>query len=159
MAAVARLTLWSLLCLAVPAGAQSDPDAEARVLFHALMSPYCPGSLLSDCPSRQAAALRDTIRAQLRRGRAAQAIVDDLVGVYGPDILASPPLAGLGGLAWVGAVAIFLGGLGLAVWWLRRGGGPTPPPAPPMPRPDSAPSADDALRRRLQSDLAADDGT
>ena len=119
----ALITLVTLVACA-PAAAQTDTeidiDTRARALFRTIMSPYCPGSLLNECPSSQAAVLRDSVRARLTRGQTPEQIRQDLVGIYGEEILASPPLQGMGGLAWLGAVVAFLGGLALAALWLRH---------------------------------------
>lgn len=133
-------------------GAESsgDVDARARGLFHSLMSPYCPGSLLAECPSSQATVLRDSVRARLVRGQSDEQIRQDLVAVYGSEILASPPFEGLGTLTWLGAGAIFLGGLGVAAGWLRwrRTPGSVSPQAP-------AATPDDL--QRLRRELAEQD--
>ncbi|MEC8992915.1 MAG: cytochrome c-type biogenesis protein CcmH [Candidatus Latescibacterota bacterium] len=128
-----------------------DVEEEARALFTSIMSPYCPGSLLNECPSSQAAVLREDIRKRLSAGDTREQIEIDLIATYGEEILASPPFSGFGVLSWLGAVAIFLGGLGLASAWLRtsRGTGVTE---------QSASTASDAqLHERMRAEVAADD--
>jgi cytochrome c-type biogenesis protein CcmH/NrfF len=88
----------------------------------------------------------------LSRGREPAAIKAELVTIYGNSILASPPFEGLGGVAWLGTVAIFLGGLAAAGWWLR--GRRTAPATESAPVPTDR---DGALRQRLRSELAHDD--
>lgn len=124
------LLLSMTLVTAVLAQEPTQVDDQARELFRSLMSPYCPGSLLAECPSSQAAVLRDSVRARLRRGQTPEQIETYLVGVYGPQILASPPFAGMGTLPWVGAAALVVGGLAAAVWWMRRQPDDTAAPAP-----------------------------
>ena len=98
------LVLLLAAVVALPVGLSADDvDVQARQMFRSLMSPYCPGSLLADCPSSQAAALRDSVRARLGRGQSAARIRDDLVDIYGDEILAAPPFEGLGSLTWLGA--------------------------------------------------------
>jgi cytochrome c-type biogenesis protein CcmH len=119
--AVSLLVTLCLL-LATPIAAQEttpDIEVEARALFTSIMSPYCPGSLLNECPSSQAAELREEIRGRLQAGDTREQIEADLIVTYGEGILASPPFSGFGLLSWLGAVAIFLGGLGAASSWLR----------------------------------------
>ncbi|SVC17223.1 uncharacterized protein METZ01_LOCUS270077 [marine metagenome] len=128
-----------------------DVEEEARALFTSIMSPYCPGSLLNECPSSQAAVLREDIRKRLSAGDTREQIEKDLIATYGEEILASPPFSGFGVLSWLGAVAIFLGGLGLASAWLRtrRGTGVTE---------QAASTASDAqLHERMRAEVAADD--
>lgn len=158
MATLVRLTALLVLVAATPAltDVSPDTDRQARQLFHSLMSPYCPGSLLAECPSSQAGVLRDTVRARLARGRSPEDIVDDLRAIYGDEILASPPYTGLGGLVWLGTAAIFLGGLGIAAWWLNqrraqdRG-------AIAESRAVTTAVDDTELRERLRAQLAEDD--
>ena len=143
--------------LAMPcaAGAETNPDQEARRIFSTIMSPYCPGLLLVDCTSSQAAVLRDSIKVQLRRGRSADAIVDELVAAYGPEVLALPPSRGAGLVAWLGPIAAMAASLLILFWWLRQrrepsqavsaAAGSTAAPESPTDRPD--------LRARLQEEL------
>jgi cytochrome c-type biogenesis protein CcmH/NrfF len=95
-------------------------ETAASRIFSATMSPFCPGLLLSNCPSPQAGVLRDTIRAWLAAGVPADSIRAMLLAVYGEQVRAAPRLGGFGLLAWVvPGAALVVGGLGVA-WWLRR---------------------------------------
>jgi len=130
--------------------AVDDVERQARELFTTIMSPYCPGSLLNQCPSSQAAVLRDDIRQRLRDGASPEQIQTELIATYGEGILASPPFSGVGVLSWLGAVAIFLGGLGAVGIWLR-GRRPTQEP------PATKTAADDDLHKRMREEIASDD--
>ena len=131
-------------------GADFDPDREARRIFTTVMSPYCPGLTLADCGSSGAAVLRDSIRAQLRRGRPPEEILDELVAIFGPNVLALPPNGGVGRLAWLGPIATLLVGLGFLFWWMRRrySAQPSPPPAG-----GEAAGIDPALHEKLREEL------
>ena len=115
---------------------QTDPDTQARALFRELMSPYCEGLLLADCPSSQAAALRDTIRAQLRRGQTPEAVVDNMVSTHGRSILSVPPAEGIGAVVWFAPIVALIAGLAVVAVRLGRRTTPTtvdesvPPAAP-----------------------------
>jgi hypothetical protein len=77
--AVSLLVTLCLL-LATPIAAQEttpDIEVEARALFTSIMSPYCPGSLLNECPSSQAAELREEIRGRLQAGDTREQIEAD----------------------------------------------------------------------------------
>ena len=106
--------------LAAAQEAAVDPDQEARRIFTTIMSPYCPGQLLADCGSAQAEALRDTIKARLQRGVPPEAIVDDLVASFGPEVLALPPNEGVGRVAWLGPIAALAASLLLILSWQRE---------------------------------------
>jgi cytochrome c-type biogenesis protein CcmH len=73
------------------------------------MSPFCPGLLLTNCPSSQAAELRDWVRMQLAAGTSRDAILKQLEAAYGEEILAVPRRRGLGLVAWM-APGVFVAG-------------------------------------------------
>ena len=139
----------------VPAGAALDPDQEAQRIFSTIMSPYCPGLLLVDCTSSQAAVLRNSIKTQLRRGRSHEAIVNELVDVYGPDVLALPPGSGAGLVAWLGPIAVLITSLVIIFWWVRQRRQPIETaPASPASAGEAAPETDrPELRARLEQEL------
>ncbi|MBT6144272.1 MAG: hypothetical protein HOH74_02510 [Gemmatimonadetes bacterium] len=152
---VSMLWLFTLMLgLTTAADAEAgtrDVETEAHQLFTTIMSPYCPGSLLNQCPSSQAAVLRDEIRQRLRDGATREQIETELIATYGEGILASPPFSGFGVLSWLGAVGIFLGGLAAAGVWLRnRRGTDGSSPAP-------STSSDDPLHKRMREEIDADD--
>jgi cytochrome c-type biogenesis protein CcmH len=136
-------------CAAVDAQSE-QVNAQARELFNSLMSPYCPGSLLSACPSSQAAVLRDSVRARLQRGQSPDEVRQGLVAIYGNEILASPPFAGLGSVTWMGVALIFLGGFAAAVSWIRHRHRSTTATA-------VAPTAAPADLERLRREIAEQD--
>jgi cytochrome c-type biogenesis protein CcmH/NrfF len=147
---LALLFAWLLPAAGQPAG--SEADKEARRIFTTVMSPYCPGQLLADCTSSAAAVLRDSIKAQLNRGRPAGEIIDELAATFGRQILALPPNQGLGRLAWLGPMAALLASLLILFWWFRQRR--SPPAAEPAGRPAPAgPGPDPGLRRRLEEEL------
>jgi cytochrome c-type biogenesis protein CcmH/NrfF len=103
-----------------PASAQQDPKADAARIFDEVMSPFCPGLTLADCPSPQAFELRDQIATRLAAGEQPDAVVSDLVARYGVRILADPSNTRVGAVAWGTpiVVAVF-GALALAAF-VRR---------------------------------------
>jgi cytochrome c-type biogenesis protein CcmH len=121
---------------------------EAQVLFREVMSPFCPGLTLADCPSPAAFELRKEIDARLQRGESRQAIVDELVAKYGTALLSDPSDTPIGRVVWgVPIVLSILAALGLARFVRRatRLAGPSPePPAEPA-----------TARSRLDEELAA----
>ncbi|MGE0462035.1 MAG: cytochrome c-type biogenesis protein CcmH [Vicinamibacterales bacterium] len=110
--AATRWMVWSLafvvlLFAAGPAGAQSPApvdkeaaQAEAQVLFREVMSPFCPGLTLADCPSPNAFELRKDIQARLERGESRESIVDALVAQYGTELLSDPSDTPIGRVVW-----------------------------------------------------------
>ena len=121
----AALALVGALALgAAPAGAQSEasaqPEGWAYDLAGEMMSPFCPGRTLADCPSPQADSLRMWILIQESAGRSRKDVEEELYERYGDVILAAPRAEGIGIAAYAIPVLAFLGGGGLIVWLLRR---------------------------------------
>ncbi len=96
------------------------PEADADQIFTELMSPFCPGLTLADCPSPNAFDLRGEIRRRLKAGESRQAIERELVAKYGVQILADPSDTPIGRVVWgvpMGVAAAAAVGL---AWFVRR---------------------------------------
>ena len=119
MARLAAGLLGGALFLAAVCGAESPPGW-AYDLSHQLMSPFCPGRTLPDCPSPQAAELQQWIRQQERIGRTRGDVEAELVAQFGEVILQSPRASGFGLAAYLVPVGLFLCGGSLLVYFLRR---------------------------------------
>jgi len=119
--------------LAPTARASAQAAEEARVQYTpeelsetfqnlqtSIMSPYCQGLTLADCPTSGAVAMRQRIHTWLEEGRSSEWIVDELAGEYGEWIRSAPEFSGFGLLAWLApGAALILG----AVWvggYMRR---------------------------------------
>jgi cytochrome c-type biogenesis protein CcmH len=153
---ITGLTVFCLLGLAFStfaADAYFDPDKEARRIFTTIMSPYCPGLLLADCSSSAAAVLRDSIKAQLHRGRPSQEIMDELVDSFGDNILGAPPNRGVGRLAWLGPIAALSASLLIIFWWVRQRREPIPDSEPVVAQVSDPAEVNPALRQKLEEEL------
>lgn len=104
------------LCAQAPA---RDPASQAEKIFRSVMSPYCPGLLLADCPSPAAFELRADIRRRLDAGESAADIEQDLYRRFGDSIRAAPAPTGWGAVLWTAPVAL-AASLGLLIWLLAR---------------------------------------
>jgi cytochrome c-type biogenesis protein CcmH/NrfF len=145
--------LLALAALALPASAdESTGDGAATrwayELPSQLMSPFCPGRSLADCPSPDAASLRMWIVVQAAAGRTRADVEDELYARYGEVIRAAPKAEGFGTAAYLIPIAVFAAGGALVAWFLRRAtrraaAGPTPAPAPLDP--DAERKLDEAL--------------
>jgi len=108
-----------LLALPVQAQSQSAEDL-ANDISNKVMSPYCPGVTLHDCPSQKALDLRDDIESYAREGMTEAEIMNRLEADFGPAIRAEPSSDGAGILAWIlPSIALLIGG-GLAWTLVRR---------------------------------------
>lgn len=138
-----------LLLLALSGGAVAAPEDVANDISRQVMSPYCPGVTLHDCPSAAAIELRAQIAEWATAGWSEDRIMDRLVAEYGETIRAVPPTEGAGLLAWVLPAAGLAAAIGIGVYVLRRFG------------PREAPQKEDAVavsadeRARLTAELDA----
>jgi cytochrome c-type biogenesis protein CcmH/NrfF len=99
-----------------PSAREADRARSAYALARDLMSPYCPGRTLADCPSPDAAALRDEIRQRISAGTAPEEVRRDLEQRFGDAVRGVPR----GPLAWgVPALLLVAGAVVLALA-LRR---------------------------------------
>lgn len=127
--------LAAVVCLPVSVNSQQDEalSSQARQIYDNVMSPFCPGRLLRDCPSPAAGELKDKIVLDLATGLSPQAVVQELVKLYGAEILPAPATAGIGGLAWwLPALFVFLGFLAVLSWLTLHRGKPPALSAEPL---------------------------
>jgi cytochrome c-type biogenesis protein CcmH len=98
----------------------ADQERVAQNIFSTTMSPYCPGRLLSDCPSNSASELKENLRTRVAAGESEGQIELYLESIYGQGIHALPPTRGFGLVAWLTPV-LFLG-VGLLIFkiWIKR---------------------------------------
>ena len=141
----------SSLALALPVAAATDPVNEPEgwtyQLWRELMSPFCPGLSLADCPSSSAESLRTWILLQEASGRSRSDVEADLLERYGDTILAAPRPEGIGLAAYaIPALVLVAGGVLLGVFLKRQTGA-----RPPLP---SAEALDPDLARRVDEELA-----
>jgi cytochrome c-type biogenesis protein CcmH/NrfF len=171
-----RVALLFALLMAVgsPASeARSEPAGRAESsgwseqLERELMSPYCPGRSLVECPSPQATELRLWIQSQERAGVSRDSVEARLFQQFGDQLRHGPRAEGFGLWAYLVPAGALLAGLGLVLVFLRRQSRPAPAsPATAPPRdptsaqhardPGSAATARDLeLERRLDEELGA----
>ena len=120
---VTRTLASVLFGLAVLAGATPRATAAegwAYDVMNELMSPYCPGRPLADCPSPQAQTLRMWLIVQEANGRSREEVEAEVVARYGESILAAPKASGIGLTAYVMPALAFVAGGLLLFWFLRR---------------------------------------
>jgi cytochrome c-type biogenesis protein CcmH len=123
---------------------EAERVTRANKLIGGIMSPFCPGLTLANCPSVYADTLRVSVRARVLAGESPDSIVESLVAAFGEGIRGAPRARGFGLALWaMPLVALGLGGIGV-IWWLRvrgvqarpalvtdgpDGGAPAPTPA------------------------------
>jgi cytochrome c-type biogenesis protein CcmH/NrfF len=129
-AAAGALALLLGAGAAAPA-AGAPAEGWAYDLADELMSPYCPGRALSECPSSQAEDLRRWIIEQERAGVARAEVEAELYRSFGDQLRQTPRASGVGVIAYAIPAAAFLAGGALVALFLRRQrrSAPAPPAA------------------------------
>lgn len=119
---IASTLLAALLAAGLAAAQEPDASSDADIARRAhgfsqqVMSPYCPGRTLADCPSPDALAVRQQVRDLIAAGVPEDAIRERLSTIYG-DAIEGTPRSAWGW--WTPIVALLLGGAVL-VYVLRR---------------------------------------
>ena len=135
---------------ALPASGESEKSGWGYQLSREMMSPYCPGRALSDCPSPAAAELRQWIVDQEEAGVSRSEVEKELFRVFGDQLRQAPRAEGMGLVAYVIPAVAFAAGGTLVVFFLRRQrpgtAGSDSPPAAEAPR-------DEALEQQVEEEL------
>jgi cytochrome c-type biogenesis protein CcmH len=97
-----------------------EVNRQASEVFETVMSPYCPGKLIANCPSSAAAELRQDIRRRIADGASADEIRQELLDTYGEAVRAAPEAEGFNLLAWLAPPAALLAAVVATVLWMRR---------------------------------------
>lgn len=156
LAALLALGCW--LSGAPAAGASpDDPPADEEeysyALWTGLMSPYCPGRVLIDCPSPQADALRGWIQEQEDAGRSRADVEQDLYARFGDIILQAPRVSGWGLAAYVFPLVAALAGVAVVVLFLRRQSRRASEAPPLAAAPPATTPLDPDLERRIDEEF------
>lgn len=117
-----RATLFAA-CLFLALGAPTfaaSPDEAATDLSTEIISPFCPGVTLHECPSAEATRLRDRIESWFRDGMTREEILVTLESEYGSGVRASPSPSGMGLAAWLGVGAGVMLALGTGAVLVRK---------------------------------------
>jgi cytochrome c-type biogenesis protein CcmH len=130
-----------------------------------IMSPYCQGLTLADCPTSGAVTMRERIHNWLEEGRSSEWIMNTLAGEYGEWIRSAPKFSGFGLIAWLApGAALILGGVWVGSYMRRntksQEGEPdeSTDPAPAAARPPASKEEEARLReieQRVEAELDA----
>ncbi len=111
-----RVCCVLLFCFAACAASNSNA---AHKIEGEVWSPYCPGRLLIDCPTRQADDLRAEISRRIDRGQSADDVMRWIRLNFGNEAIARPSGHDTV-LIWSFPVALFLIGTTLLIVLVRR---------------------------------------
>lgn len=132
------------------------PELEARVqkLGHQLRCPMCQGLSIAASSSSAARAQMDKVRELVAQGKSDDEIYAYFVARYGEFALLSPKPEGLNLLVWLGPGLLLLAGLGVIVWFVKRGGAaPAASTAALNPAPPKAETAADPYLNAVRAEL------
>ena len=115
-----RPALVAIVILALAAPAHAAPEDVANDVSNHVMSPFCPGVTLHDCPSPAALELREKIAAWAEQGWTREQIMAELEAQYGAGIRGAPATEGSGILAWALPIAVLVVGMTIVVVLARR---------------------------------------
>jgi cytochrome c-type biogenesis protein CcmH/NrfF len=106
----------------IPEGVEGRyrPHPEAETAVSRLLSPFCPGLMLEQCPVEASRVLRDSMHALALQGWNADAIEAWMLSNHGEQYRAVPRRSGAGLLAWIFPPLALLLGLGFVGLVLQR---------------------------------------
>jgi cytochrome c-type biogenesis protein CcmH len=139
----------ALLWLALVVAPNAAAEGYARELERDLMSPFCPGRSLVECPSPAATELRLWIQAQEQAGASRAAVEARLFQEYGDQLRHAPKPEGFGLWAYLVPAGALLAGGGIVLVYLRREARAAPAPAV------AAGALDPELEREIDRELGA----
>ena len=150
----ASFAIIAATLLATPLYVTAEPlapekEATAKEIFFEVLSPFCPGRSLNDCPSSSAVELKDEIRGMVEKGATREEIINTLAGRYGENIRAVPAKTGFQSLAWAAPIVfLVLGGIVFTIWLSSRAtqSDSATPPTPVAP-------LDPEMQKRIDQEL------
>ena len=141
-----QLRLAVFLVAAVASSSAAASKEWSRELERELMSPFCPGRTLVECPSPAATELRLWIQGQEKAGVSRAAVEQRLVQEFGDKLRGAPRAEGWGLWAYLVPAGALLAGGAFAFGFLRRQTRSVPAsPAPALTDPDLAREIDREL--------------
>ena len=133
-----------------PSSPVAASEGWSRDLERELMSPFCPGRTLVECPSPDATELRLWIQGQEKAGISRAAVEERLFRQFGDKLRSAPRAEGWGLWAYLVPAGALLGGGVLAFGFLRRQGRPAPTAkVPALTDPDLAREIDREIDQEL----------
>ncbi|MEX0921845.1 MAG: cytochrome c-type biogenesis protein [Rhodovibrionaceae bacterium] len=120
---LAGLSAWGPALAVEPEEMLDDPELEARArdISKDVRCVVCQNESIDSSNAGIARDLRILIRERLQTGDSDREVFDFLTARYGDFVLLKPPVRPATYLLWFGPAAVLiLGGLGLAVFLLRR---------------------------------------
>ncbi|MEE8580352.1 MAG: cytochrome c-type biogenesis protein CcmH [Myxococcota bacterium] len=151
---VSTLLAALFFCAAAQAAeTPAEPPDWAYGIAHELLSPFCPGVSLAECPSPEAYELRLWILTQATAGAPREEVEAALYERFGDKIRGTPRAEGWGLAAYLIPLAAFVLGGAIVVQSLRRMVRPRVEAAATLPVTVPPAPIDPELERRVDRDL------
>ena len=103
-----------------PGSVPFTPHPEAQTAIDRLKSPFCPGRMLSNCPSPYADELRDSLQVLAEAGWTSERLVEWVLAEHGEEWRALPRVRGFGVFAWLVPPLMLAVGLALVLTLVAR---------------------------------------
>ena len=93
---------------------------KAAEMYQQVLSPFCPGRSLNDCPSSKAQELKTEMLVKLQSGVQEQEVLEGVFAKFGDQYRAIPKGEGFGRLVWLVPGVFVCAGLALAYFVSTR---------------------------------------
>ena len=98
----------------------TEVDQRATQVYQDLLSPFCPGRSLKDCPSSKAEELKNSIKLELSLGQSSKDVYEGVIAKFGEQYRAVPKNEGFGRLVWLAPLFFLVGGGVVAITFAKR---------------------------------------
>lgn len=164
MTSVRNLLAFGCLALGVVAAIvvfQNRPVVEASWerraadMYQQVLSPFCPGRSLNDCPSSKAQELKTEMLTKLQSGASQDVVLEEVFAKFGEQYRAVPRNEGFGRMVWLAPALFIIIGAGVA-WGISRKSPPREIESSVVKEPSSARSAlSEKEREELERELSS----
>src|SRR5690606_25941111 len=114
------LIVGSLVVSAVGDDGPRTTEERARSLNESIMCPTCDGQSVADSSAPAARSIRTEVARRIEAGQTDEQIRDYISGLFGDDLLLTPPSSGVGGIVWFLPVVFFVLAVGGLVAAFQR---------------------------------------
>jgi cytochrome c-type biogenesis protein CcmH/NrfF len=129
----------------------------ATSVYQEILSPFCPGRSLNDCPSSKAHELKEEILVQLKSGASDQDVLTGVFAKIGDQYRAIPKSEGFGKMVWIAPLGFLTIGFLVAVAVVSKRRScllRTTTAAPCVPTPEAPPSISREMQEEVARELA-----
>lgn len=91
-----------------------------RELTHQLRCPKCQNQAIADSDAQISRDMRERVASMIRAGKSNDEIVNYFVARYGTFVNYKPPVTAETLMLWAGPALVFVAGIFLVLWQLRR---------------------------------------